>query len=255
MRLFEINSVPVRMYSSDREMPMRRYNIFQKLLLIEAGIGSDMNAVNRRFEKLHSYQAAGMQAEAMREAENLHYSIHAVLNSIDYKTATFACLIAQIGDDKCEDITEEGLARTSERLLSLGVTVADIDDSVEEVKKKLSSELAKHFPQIFPPDEEFQFYASVKQRMLLRAAIANGDDSSETRDKLALADRYFLSVGKPQNFRDDDPENILVALDTQFATLAALLDSNSSSSSQDLAVFDFYARLSYHMRQNKPQAA
>ncbi len=124
------------MYTDIREMPIKRYIEFQKQLLIDAGIGSNMQDVSKHFQKLFTYLNHENLKEAVEESQNLYKNIYAVLNGHNTKLNSFSCLISSVDGEYRNDLTDEGIEHTGELLKEKGITWGEIDTQLEEVKKK-----------------------------------------------------------------------------------------------------------------------
>ena len=126
----EINSHKVRMYEAIDEMPVIRFHRFQKYLLIDAGIGSDVQAFDRHAERARRFLLQGKTEDAAAEFENMRQCVFLIQQEISPKHRAFAVLIESIDGERCEDLSDEGLDRV---LARLNPTAAEA--SVDAVKK------------------------------------------------------------------------------------------------------------------------
>ena len=58
----------VRLFDAIDDLPIVRFQKFQKYLLIDAGIGGDIASFDRRCEKMRRYMGKGKTDLAMQEA-------------------------------------------------------------------------------------------------------------------------------------------------------------------------------------------
>lgn len=135
MKTIKIKGTEIKMYSDIRELPMRRYIEFQKNLLIDTGIGSNMDDVDKHFNSLFQYLNHEKIQDAVKESQNLYRNIYAVLNGHNTKLTTLCCFIYSVGKFKCEDITDEGLQVTAQHLINKRITWGEIESHFDEVKK------------------------------------------------------------------------------------------------------------------------
>lgn len=138
----------IEMYNTIHELPMKRSHEFTKYLGMDADIGSDIEGVGRHFERLFMFLGAGkeMKAEAQREAYNLYYQWFLVLENINPKYLSFACLIHSLDKEPCNDLTEDGLRALVNRLSEINLTEGEISTATEEVKKNLKQSVNYPFP-------------------------------------------------------------------------------------------------------------
>ena|ERR1700761_5198603 len=128
--------IEIKIYSSGSELPIDRYMQFQKYLILESSIGSDVTKINERYQRISAFIQEGKLEDALRENENALIAIRTALSGVHYTSMAFACLCKEVGKECAEDISEEGLQRTVELIQASGITAGDLDSAVEEIKKK-----------------------------------------------------------------------------------------------------------------------
>lgn len=119
-----------------KELPIHRYAEHQKYLIQAAGIGSEIADADAHFGRLNAFLGAGMVQEAAQESINLQYGIRLALNKINIKSVAFACLVHKFDGKEIEDYTEDGLIALCERMGQAGLKQIQVEDILEEVKKK-----------------------------------------------------------------------------------------------------------------------
>lgn len=127
-----INNQSVKLYASTKEMPVKLYNLTQKYLLQDMGIGSDMNAIDERFASIDSYLSAGKISEAIQERENQRFAFYTMIQGVSYKSLAFACHIHSIDDVKVTDYSEDNLTAMSEKF---DFSVYELEETLEDLKK------------------------------------------------------------------------------------------------------------------------
>lgn len=130
------NGTEISIYGSAKELPITRYTELQKYLAMESGIGSNIEAINMHYLRLKALIEEDKKTDAIMENENALLALRTLLNGVSYYGLAFGCLVARIGAEMCEDISEEGLFSTIEKLKVSGLTQGALEDAVEEVKKK-----------------------------------------------------------------------------------------------------------------------
>jgi len=125
----------IKIRETPKELPINRYTDHQKYLIQAAGIGSNMGHVEAHFSRLHRLIAAGLMEDAGREAYNLHYNIHLMLNKINVDSIAFACLVDEVDGVTSIDYSEQGLIDLCQRMGELGLTFAMVSEILSDVKK------------------------------------------------------------------------------------------------------------------------
>lgn len=146
MKEVKINGgIEIKFYDSIKELPILRYHEFQKAALQDSGIGSDMTAVSAHLSLLHKFLNADKKGQAMRETINLHNNLFFMLEGVNIKSFCFAAMIFSINGKPLNDISEENVKRVIKHLSKNGLTIGLVEDTVEEIKKKLISNFDPSF--------------------------------------------------------------------------------------------------------------
>lgn len=127
-----INGQSVKLYASTKEMPVKLYNLTQKYLLQDMGIGSDMSAIDERFASIDSYLSAGKISEAIQERENQRFAFYTMIQGVSYKSLAFACHIHSIDNVKITDYSEDNLTAMSEKF---DFSVYELEETLDDLKK------------------------------------------------------------------------------------------------------------------------
>lgn len=103
-----------------------------------------------------------------------------------------------------------------------------------------------YFPDTFPADDSYNFYKNIKQQTLLLARVLLQESPSiEDTEELNRLRLELVTSNKPQNFRPEDAENVMILYDKSFASLVALAEKNGATNPGALSCFDFYARIDF----------
>lgn len=124
----------VKLYASIKELPIMRYKLMQSYLLQDSGIGNTIDAIDQRLNNLILFATSGKNDEVITEATNLRYTFFSMLNKIDYKSMSFACLIKEIDSRETNDLTDAGLSDVVNRISDM----EDLAEHWEEIKKNWS---------------------------------------------------------------------------------------------------------------------
>jgi hypothetical protein len=124
---------------SIRTLSAQRYMLFNQAWAKELGIGADMYAQDGHLARL------GPLIKAKDDGAIIEYT-HTVMAftnltskaPVSYKAAILATLAVSLGERQFPDCSEEALKATAEAILASGITQGDLEDAVEESKKKFS---------------------------------------------------------------------------------------------------------------------
>ena len=130
----QIGKHTVEIFDSIEELPIVRFHKYQKLLLVDAGIGSDIEAFDQRIEKTRRFLMSGKPEKAQQELENMRQCVFLIQNGINPKHRAFAVLVAKIDGRECTEISDDALDKIMEALND--VPVSELTARLDAVKKK-----------------------------------------------------------------------------------------------------------------------
>lgn len=130
-----INRHEVIMYSSIDEMPITRYQEYNKNIMLDSGIGSDITSVDEHLSLILMYVESGDKDKAKKEVLNMRQNIAFVLDKTSPKMMAFVSLIKTINGNKI-DISDPG--EVIKMLSKKGLTIGIVDKFINAVKKKLN---------------------------------------------------------------------------------------------------------------------
>lgn len=139
----------IELYDTIEELPSERYFLFNKYLLIDSGLGSDMDSIDARLSRLYTFLSNEKYDEAKQEAINLRNAFYFVLNDINPKMKCFAVMVKKVNGKRLpiDDIPE-----AVSKIRITGITWQIISSTVDALKKKLT----KSMPRIFQSKRAIQ---------------------------------------------------------------------------------------------------
>ena len=78
MKTVLINNKKVELYDSIEDLPIIRFHKYNKMLLVDAGVGSDLADFDRHIEKAIRYAAGTKPDLAIAELQNLRQNVYFV---------------------------------------------------------------------------------------------------------------------------------------------------------------------------------
>lgn len=233
----KIGKHTVEMYDAIDELPIVRFHKYQKLLLVDAGIGADITAFDQRIEKTRRFLMDGNPDEAKKELSNLRNCVWMIQNGVNPRNRAFAALVAKIDGRECSDMADDALEKILDTLKD--APIKDVTAQLEAVKKKIDGELMLYFPALFNDASVKEYYDILKRRTLavLNNIVAGMDNPDETAEieKLTTA---LITYTKPQLF--NGPESVEIQFDRQFENLCLALSEQLHVKPKEYTVLEFY---------------
>ena len=128
--------VEVEFFDTAEKMTMKRYNRFNKYIMVDNEVGSDFAAFNKRLSKAIQFLTKKMTTEAVKELGNFRQMVYNAFMEYSPKGMALALLVHKIDGEEQKDITASGLNKVLDRLEELGITQEFVNSEVLEVKKK-----------------------------------------------------------------------------------------------------------------------
>lgn len=227
----------VEIYDGIDSLPIVRFHKFQKLLLIEAGIGGDIAAFDQRIEKTRRFLMAGKTDKAQAELENLRQCVYMIQSELNPKHLAFAVMVAKIDGRECSDISDDGLRRVLSMLE--GATAEELTTGAAAVKKKIDAELIVYFPDLFNSSEVKEYFGILRKRTLaVLNAIIEGRENPEAETEVERITTELMTYANPQKFQGS--EGVEIRYDRQFEDLCLSLSEQLHIRPKDCSVLEFY---------------
>lgn len=233
----QIGKHTVEMYDTIDELPVVRFHKYQKLLLIDAGIGSDINTFDQRIEKARRFIMAGKPEEAQKELENLRQCVFFIQSEVNIQHRAFAALVTKLDGVPCTDLSDDALAAVTEKLNDAPIT--EVAAQLDAVKKKIDDELMLYFPALFNDSEVKEFYDILRKRTLaILQGIVDGEVDPGKTDAVEKLTTALMTYSHPKLFTGS--EGVEVQFDRQFENLCLVLSEQLHVDPKKYTVLEFY---------------
>ncbi len=136
--VIQTNKNKVILYDHPSELTLGRFKEYNKYVLVDSGIGTDLQGIQSHIAKLLEFSKNSDNTNYSNEVRNYMQGIYNISIGLNIKHYSFAILVKEIDGVKYEDFTSDGLNKVIERLEEIGLTQKLLVESLEEVKKKSS---------------------------------------------------------------------------------------------------------------------
>lgn len=233
----KIGKHTVEMYDAIDELPIVRFHKYQKLLLIDAGIGADIAALDQRIEKTRRFLMDGKSDKAQQELANLRQSVFFIQNGISPRHRSFAVLVKSIDGRECNDISDDALKQLTDTLND--ASEKELTAQLEAVKKKIDGELRVYFPGLFADSEIKEYFDLLKKRaMAILSNIIAGVERPDTTPDVERLNTALITYSNPKTFAGS--ESVEIQFDRQFENLCLVLSEQLHVKPKEYSVLEFY---------------
>ncbi len=248
MKKLLINNKVVEVYDSIEEMPIVNFQKYNKYLLIDSGIGSDIDEIDSHIVKIAKFIKKGDTEKAMLELQNMRQNLYMINSEISPKYLAFSALVHKVDEVEVTDLSDEGLKEVLAKIKE--VKHNKILAFLLEFKKKIQEELELYFPEDFVGVKEKEVFDLLKIRALfILDGIVEGKDNSGEVEK--INDRLF-SRYKPHIFIGE--KSIEIKQDKQFETTCLYIAQKTNLDAKKMTVFQFYSSLDILKKQSEAES-
>lgn len=248
MKTIQLGKHSVDIFDSIEDLPMIRFHKYNKMLLVDAGIGSDLADVDAHIQKAIAYAKSKTPELAVIELDNLRQNIYFIQSGISPRHLAFCVLVKSIDGIEQNDLSTEALQKMLE--LFADVTQQDITAQMEAVKKKIDEQLQLYFPKSFDDATVKEYYDELKRRTIL---VLQTIVSGETDNSIAEIERIstlLLTYNKPHIFTGTD--NTEIQHDKSFENMCLLIAQHLHTDAKKFTVLEFYNSFEYIKEMLKP---
>lgn len=239
MRTATIGKHTVEMYDSIEDLPIARFHKYNKMLLIDAGIGGDLSDVDSHIEKAAAFVRIGESQKAVDELQNLKKAVFFIQTGLSPKNLAFAALVTKVDGTETSDLSDDGLQRVVAMLND--TKQSEVVSELEAAKKKIENELQTYFLQFFDSAVEKEYYDTVKKRTMAQLLnIIQGKKETENVD--TLTDKILTFIDPPMF---DGLENVEVKADKQFERMLLIMSQQLGIDARGYSTLAFYNAYEY----------
>lgn len=237
MKTVFIKGKKIQLYDSIDEMPIVNFQKYNKCVLIDSGLGSDIDSIDNHIVDIAKYVKNGDTKNALQELQNMRQTMHMIVSGVSPKNLAFAALIYSIDGVEQKNLSDEHLQEIINELneLPFGLFI----DLVEKLKKKLSTELELYFPSEFDSAKEKEAYSKLKSRTLLQ--LKELIDDNDYAKNIAEIDKFLFSLHRPKSFIGKDSDEI--RYDKQFESACMMISQKTGLNAKQMTVLEFYNTL------------
>lgn len=246
MRLEKYKGHTIEIFDSIDEMPIQRFQKYNKYLLVDSAVGSDVQDILNHIDRANIYIKASPQMAAV-ELDNMRQAVYLVTEEMSPKYMAFAVLVNKIDGEPANDLSDVGLKRVLERL---NEAKKGWLDCILDAVKKMDRELSLYFPGKFMDGTTKEYFDQLKAHTLLKLeSIATGLDTSKAIEEI---EARLALLAKPRLFSGENSTEI--TYDKQFEEMCLILAHNIQAQPQTMTVLQFYNAFEYLkkiMKRNK----
>jgi len=123
-------------FESIEELPLQRFNAFNKYVMLDSELGNTIQDFDKMVIRVSEFMNKEMYEDARGELMNMRIVYHNILTENDVKGLAFASTIKRYKGKEVTDYSEENLRAILSDLEKEGLTVKEVVDKNNDLKKK-----------------------------------------------------------------------------------------------------------------------
>lgn len=135
MKELTIKKHRIQFFDSIRKLPIRRYQKFNKYMMIAAEVGDSIADYDKRMARAIGYLSAEDYKSAMIELTNQRQCLHNALETYSPSNLALAIMVYSIDGKEYQSYEEDSLNEVLDTLEAIGFTKEMLDTNLSEVKK------------------------------------------------------------------------------------------------------------------------
>ena len=135
MRKLNLKGKEVQFYDSIHDLPIRRFQKFNKHMMIACEVGESVSDYDKRMQRANGYLRAKDIDGAINEITNQRQCLYNILEEYSPSGLALCTLVYSIDGKIYSVVTDEDLQEIQNTLDSLGFSKEMLDNTISEVKK------------------------------------------------------------------------------------------------------------------------
>jgi hypothetical protein len=224
----------VKLYDGVDDMPIPRYSAFNRMMLIDSGIGGDIESVNDHIRTISMHIKRKDYESVAKELQNYQQNLHFIIQGLNPKMLAFAAMVASVDGEEVTDYSSENMQRIAKMLSEEKLSV--ITRMLSAFKKKIEEEIATFFPEMQNSATLSEYYTLMDKRTeLLCDQILNEVNHSEEIERIEL---HMYALQLPEKFSGADGVEALSI--KRFEEMCAVLSRHLSRNPKEMTVMEYY---------------
>lgn len=241
----------IEIFDSIHNLPILRFQRFNKYQMIASEVGNTFADYDQRTLKALQFLQKGMKDEAIQELENRRQTVFNAFNEFTPVGKSFAILVKRIDNVVYDTFSPDDLDRCLLHLEKIGLGTKEAIETLQEVKKKIETELVVYYPEFFPKNgNKEQTALRVRRVNLMLDSIINQEVKE---DQIFNVEKEILETDKPNIWNVWKKGNMERVLEVEFQKFAISVVEKSKQPLDTLTTFTFYATVEHLKEVYKPK--
>lgn len=235
MKKQKLNGHQVTMYDSIDELPITRFHAFNKMLLLDSGVGGDVEAVKTHITSIYSHVKREDWKALVAELENYHQNLVFVVQNLSPRYLAFAALVATVDGEAVNDMSTAGLREVCAMLGD--PTVREAGDLAAEFKKKSDAEFEYFFQSVVDSAQMKEYHILILERTALVLRKVRGEQGLD--EQIEKVEALMWEAAPPQSYIGK--KGAEVEYIKRFESMCAVMSQQLNRNPKEMTTMEFYS--------------
>lgn len=236
-----INDIEIELYDSIDELPITRYQWFNRQMMIDSGVGGDLDAFNRRCVAI----ARLIDSDATKakiEIQNLMGTVHFMMNNVNPEMNAFVGLIKSVdGEDLPNEVNDDIVKSTLPKIG--GVKLSWIRRMIKKIKRGIRREM-NAFLKKGNDGQTRQYYQNLQSALDRELERIQKDELS---NDIGEIDQFLAESVVVKRYLGD----VQIKDINGFERVCSIISKYFNDKAKELSTLEFYDRIELMKEANK----
>lgn len=138
MKEIGLNGNYLKVHDSIDEIPIVKFQAYNRFLLIDAGIGGDIESADQHYTRMIRYAEKRDFDNLVKELTNYRQNLHYIIENTSPENMAFGALIHSVNGKEVGVLSDEEIQTLLKSLSRKGLTFGKVRGFMSYVKKKLT---------------------------------------------------------------------------------------------------------------------
>lgn len=242
----KLNGHILEIYDSIDELPIERFMLYNRNAMIDAGIGSDVNAYAEHTRNLRRFIENGDTEKANTELNNFEANIYFILSQSSPFMFSFYALLKSVNGRELTLPEIKNPEKLQKELSKKGLTIGKVKGWMSSVKKKFDDEFELFLKEISGASQSKRRAMVLKENTLAKLdQIITGIDRSKD---IGRTEKMLFDFYKPLNFGGNKGVEVRSVID--FEDTCNILEKIGFTKPRTLSTLQFFRAVTSIKKEN-----
>lgn len=246
--IFKFKGHEIELYDSIQNLPILRFQKFNKYQLMNSDIGNTFEDYDARLSKVLAFLGKGMTLEAIQELENQRQTVYNAYNEFSPILKAFAVMVKRVDEKEYTTYAPDDLQRILEHLNDIGYDIETSFKHLREVKKKVETELQVYFPNFFQKGNDNMTALRIKRAHKRLEGVLGANNQKEVYE----VEKEILIGDKPNRWNVWIEGNMERQLEVDFHKYLIAVSEHTAIDIKETTTFTFYSIVEHLQEKKKP---